>query len=792
MRRIIVAIASLFLVSSSASGALLFEDDFSGPVQDMNGVNGWSSHYCGDEWQIGSGQASAKTDDGCEDASNQCCGYGVYFEQNGGICGESEPVDNIVSVGSDAWGDVEFLVEYHHSDDDTIGAVFRYQNTANYYMVVFSNGIINDDSGCSDNAGQGGEARLYKMQQTFNGNVESITLATSSFSYDVGDPGAFRIRAIGNSLTVELDANKDGVFGEIMSVTDQQNPLLQGAIGLYMYQSGLPDCGDSPCGFTYVRLDSVEGEEGGEGPFEGGEGFEGGEEGGANGPCEEANHCGNNNPLFPGGGGFGGGGPCYCNANCVMFDDCCSDACDTCGFCEESEGGSEGGEGPFEGGEGPFPIDQDGDGILDFDDNCPDTPNTDQDDSDLDGFGDACDNCPEDFNPGQFDICSGGEEGPAEEGGEEGPAEEGGEEGPAEEGGEEGPAEEGGEEGPAEEGGEEGPAEEGGEEGPAEEGGEEGPAEEGGEEGPAEEGGEEGPAEEGGEEGPAEEGGEEGPAEEGGEEGPAEEGGEEGPAEEGGEEGPAEEGGEEGPAEEGGEAEEEGGEAEEEGGEAEEEGGEAEEEGGEAEEEGGEAEEEGGEAEEEGGEAEEEGGEAEEEGGEAEEEGGEKSGSSLEGGDEGKNPPVRPLVEVTLFRLLRVEGPREVARTALPERRLHGSPSCSWRLHGSDEPWERRLRCPELSGKMNRGGLLCSPPFFYTVPPCSKSAQKDEIPRRFLIEPVESGPNSIGSSRVIRTIAVGPAPVSDRVKEHLRRVFHRASLESWPTHEPALSGHPHN
>ncbi len=38
--------------------------------------------------------------------------------------------------------------------------------------------------------------------------------------------------------------------------------------------------------------------------------------------------------------------------------------------------------------------DSDGDGILDFEDNCPDKPNTDQTDSDSDGLGNVCDNCP--------------------------------------------------------------------------------------------------------------------------------------------------------------------------------------------------------------------------------------------------------------------------------------------------------------------------------------------------------------------------------------------------------------
>jgi hypothetical protein len=59
--------------------------------------------------------------------------------------------------------------------------------------------------------------------------------------------------------------------------------------------------------------------------------------------------------------------------------------------------------------------DRDGDGITDDLDNCPESPNEDQNDRDGDGKGDVCDNCPETPNPeqedgdgdGVGDICDG-------------------------------------------------------------------------------------------------------------------------------------------------------------------------------------------------------------------------------------------------------------------------------------------------------------------------------------------------------------------------------------------------
>ncbi|MFN3197071.1 MAG: thrombospondin type 3 repeat-containing protein [Bradymonadia bacterium] len=56
----------------------------------------------------------------------------------------------------------------------------------------------------------------------------------------------------------------------------------------------------------------------------------------------------------------------------------------------------------------PPVIDQDGDGVEDGDDNCPEISNAQQLDGDGDGLGDDCDNCPRVPNPDQLDSDNDG------------------------------------------------------------------------------------------------------------------------------------------------------------------------------------------------------------------------------------------------------------------------------------------------------------------------------------------------------------------------------------------------
>ncbi len=116
--------------------------------------------------------------------------------------------------------------------------------------------------------------------------------------------------------------------------------------------------------------------------------------------CTPAYHCDLGNAYVPGevtADDQDGDGVANADDNCPDvfnpgqgdFDgDSVGDSCDPCPYAEDPNNCPK-----------PDPTDKDGDGVANADDNCPSIANSDQADADQDGVGDVCDACPDFANP---------------------------------------------------------------------------------------------------------------------------------------------------------------------------------------------------------------------------------------------------------------------------------------------------------------------------------------------------------------------------------------------------------
>ncbi len=261
--RIAVLAGFILAVAPSPSrAAVLLSESFNLNTSDFAGNSSFSNKYCKDSWTTAlNGGVIAKTDDGCSCAATgqSACDYAVYTAR-GNTCYKSEPVDNLLVAGQASWTDYELTVRLRNEDDDTLGVVFRYQNTANYYAVWLSRDVGPGVGAACDGSFPG--ARLVKFSAK-TGAGKGVLLAASQTTYKVGKVHLLRVRVKGPSIVVHFDANSDGVIDEVSELLfdTADGTHANGAIGLYAYQNGAAagtNCAKGGCWFDDLKVTTVD------------------------------------------------------------------------------------------------------------------------------------------------------------------------------------------------------------------------------------------------------------------------------------------------------------------------------------------------------------------------------------------------------------------------------------------------------------------------------------------------------------------------------------------------------
>jgi len=225
---------------------------------EFSGTDGWESQYCSDAWNTSdNGGVFPNTDDGCAVAENECtanysCGWDWGYWVQMGYCQNSDPFDNHLTWGDKEWTDYSFSVRFKNDDDDTIGVVFRYTNSGQFYLLYFSRDQAPKEYfGC--NMTYSG-ARLVRIA-----DQTSTLLVKSDVTYQVGQVHRLKVDVTGPHLRVVFDQDADGDLADEQPLFDLDDwePLLAGKVGLYAYENGATGDSFDPCSNGGCWFDDV-------------------------------------------------------------------------------------------------------------------------------------------------------------------------------------------------------------------------------------------------------------------------------------------------------------------------------------------------------------------------------------------------------------------------------------------------------------------------------------------------------------------------------------------------------
>ena len=251
-RFLIPALVALALVAAPVAGAeTLFSESFDSDLGSFGAFmedGKWQSHYVNDTWRTDlNGGVSAAKDDGCQcQGGGGSCEFLVY--QNGT---QSDPYDNHIThkpPEGQEWYDYEFSVRLKNKDNDTLGVLFRYQNTANFYAILMSRDRFPGENGCDQFVSP--MTQLVKIT-----NSERTILAEVDDCYTQNTEQQINIVVVGPAIEVYLDGDLL-ISGEDAS----EDPYLFGGIGLMMIQNGADEnqCAGGDCWFDDVLVTGIE------------------------------------------------------------------------------------------------------------------------------------------------------------------------------------------------------------------------------------------------------------------------------------------------------------------------------------------------------------------------------------------------------------------------------------------------------------------------------------------------------------------------------------------------------
>ena len=228
-----IALATAMVAPTGARGMIILEEHFEGDAENFAVGSSWSNSYCNDGWRTDlNGGVIAALDDSCSGCE---CNFLV---QTDGVneCIDSDPIDNHIQTGSTDWQNYSYTVRFRNEDDDAMGIVFRYVNSANFYLFSLSQSSSPTAAGC---VSEFNGARLIRVRQ----DVGGVTLKeVAGLTYQTGVEHRIRATVSFRHIKIEFDHNGDGQFGANEVFFDQDDDaqafIPAGAIGLYAFNNG--------------------------------------------------------------------------------------------------------------------------------------------------------------------------------------------------------------------------------------------------------------------------------------------------------------------------------------------------------------------------------------------------------------------------------------------------------------------------------------------------------------------------------------------------------------------------